>query len=343
MKKLCQLMILLLVSAGGLSAQTSKGIDAAGFFMDEKPFEMTLSSDLKNLLTKRMQKEYQPATVTFRFADSTVVTEVIRIQTRGKFRLENCTMPPIGMNFKNESSPLLKSLGKLKLVCGCASTNDDEQLIIKEYMAYKIYNMLTEKSFRVRLVKINYDDTRGKIKKYSQYGFLLEDVDEMAARNNCVEVEGTKYDTEATNRAQMTMVAIFEYMIGNTDWSVPVYHNIKLMRPENDPAALPIAVPYDLNHCGVVDANYAAPPEELGIKSVRDRLYRGFPRSMEELDAALQVFKNKKEAIYGLVNNCEWLSNKYKKDITNYLNEFYKVVENKNQVKREFIDGARTQ
>lgn len=317
-------------------------IDSTRFFQDEKPFEMTLSSDLKNLLGKRMQKAFQPATITMKFPDGTEIREEIRIQTRGKFRLEQCYMPPIYLNFMNQSSPRLRPLKKLKLVCGCETSNDDEQLIIKEYLAYKMYNLITPKSFRVRLVKIRYEDTRGKIKSYTQFGFLLEDVDVMAARNNCVEVEGGQYLTESTDREQMTIVSIFEYMIGNTDWSVPHYHNVKLMRPTDNKTSPPYVVPYDFNNAGVVNAPYALPQEELGIESVRERLYRGFPRKMEELEKAIAIFLAKKEEVWALVNNCEWLSNKYKREVTGYLEDFYKVIETKSLVKYTFIDNART-
>ncbi len=318
-------------------------VDSNRFFQDEHPFEMTLSTDLKQLMGKRMQKAYQPATVTVRLPDSTIITEEIRIQTRGKFRLETCYMPPLYLNFNNPGSPLLKPLKKLKLVCGCEANSEGEQLIIKEYLSYKMYNMLTEKSFRVRLVKIRYEDTRKKVKPYSQYGFLLEDVDEVAARNNCVEVEGGQFLTESTDRQQMTLVAIYEYMIGNTDWSVPHYHNVKLMRPVDNPHARPYVVPYDLNHTGLVNAPYALPQEELGIASVRERLYRGFPRTTEEIEPVVNLFLGKKDATLALINNCDWLSNKYKKEMTNYLEPFYKLLSNKNSVRYTFIENARTQ
>ena len=334
--------LLFLAFISQATVQSSKKIDDT-FFLEEQPLEITIQSDFKNLLAKKMKKEYQPATVTVRFPDSSSVKEEIRIQTRGKFRLETCFMPPLMLNFKNNTSPLLKPLGKLKLVCGCGTSTNDEQLIIKEFMAYKIYNMLTERSFKVRLVKINYEDTRGKIKKYSQYGFLLEDVDDMAARNNCVEVEGTQYMTEKTDRQQMTLVALFEFMIGNTDFSVPHYHNVKLMRPVKDSTTPPIVVPYDLNHCGFVNAEYALPNEELDIKSVRDRLYRGFPRTMEELEEAIAAFKHNKEKIWALINNCPWMNTKNKKETTGYLEEFYRIIENKKSIQYHFIDNARTQ
>jgi hypothetical protein len=318
-------------------------IDSAAFFRDQQPFDMTLSSDLKTFINKKMQKAEQPALVTMRFPDSSKVSEEIGISSRGKFRLENCHMPPIRLNFTTPSSPGLKNLGKLKLVVGCGATKDDEQLIIKEYLAYKIYNMLTEKSFRVRLVKITYDDTKGKIKSYSQYGFLLEDVDDMAKRNGCRELENVAVNSETTDRKQMTLVALFEYMIGNTDWSVPAFHNIKLIQPRKDEKAIPIAVPYDLNHSGFVNASYAAPPEEMGIETVKDRKYRGFPRSMEELQEAISIFNNQKENIFNLVSNCEWLNKPHKKEVTLFLEDFYKTINNKNAVKHTFIDNARTE
>ncbi|HEX6191266.1 MAG TPA: hypothetical protein VFZ42_02835 [Chitinophagaceae bacterium] len=334
---------ILLSLFGPCIAALSQSIDSARFFSDETPFEMTLTSDLKTLMSKRMQKAYQPATVSMTFADGTNIKEEIRIQTRGKFRLETCYMPPIMLNFKNPTSPKLRVLKKLKLVCGCQTTGDDEQLIIKEYLAYKMYNLITEKSFRVRLVKIKYEDTRGKVKPYTQYGFLLEDVDEVAARNKCVEVEGGQFLTESTDRRQMTLVYLFEYMIGNTDWSVPHYHNVKLMRSVNEKSTTPYTVPYDFNNSGLVNASYALPQEELGIESVRVRLYRGFPRTMEELEAAIAIFKKQQDKIESLISNCEWLSSKYKKEMNNYLADFFKIIDSKSSVKHNFIDNARTQ
>lgn len=338
MKPVYGLIVGLLLS---LTSVYSQLIDSTRFFIDEQPFDMVLSSDLKTLMAKRMQKAYQPANLTMRFADSSVFQEDIRIQTRGKFRLEQCFMPPILLNFKNPTSPRLRPLGKLKLVVGCATSNDDEQLIVKEYLSYKIYNLLTDKSFRVRLARIRYEDTRGKVKPYTQLGFLLEDVDEMAARNQCTEVQGGQFLTESTDRQQMTLVALFEYMIGNTDWSVPHYHNVKLMRPLTETNAKPFTVPYDLNNSGLVNASYALPQEELGIANVRERLYRGFARSMEELQPVIDLFQAKKDKIWDLVNSCPWLSNKYKKEVTSYLDDFYTLLNNKAMVRATFIDNAR--
>ena len=311
------------------------------FFTEDKPLELRISTDLKNLLAKREQKLLQPATVTMRFPDSTSITESINLQSRGIYRLANCFMPAMMLHFKSQASPRLGSLKKLKLVCGCGATANDEQLIIKEYLAYKIYNLLTPMSFRVRLVNISYDDSRDKIKKYTQYGFFIEDVDQMAARNKSKEVEGIKFNTESTDREQMTMVALYQYMIGNTDWSVPAYHNIKLLRYTTDSVSFPFVVPYDFDYAGIVDAPYAVPDEGLGTENVKQRVYRGYPRTPEELEKAFAIFRREKNNIWNLVNNCAWLTARMKKETIRYLEEFYDIISSKSQVRSIFIENAR--
>jgi hypothetical protein len=333
------ILSLLLMHAVVVSAQPP--LKRVRFFEEDKLLQMDLLTDLKKLVADKKVETYQPATVTLHFPDSSVITEPIRLSARGEFRRTECFVPSIKLDFKNTTSPKLTPLGNLKLVGGCGTHSTDERLVLKEFLIYKIYNLLTDKSFRVRLLRINYSDSREKIKSYSQYGFLIEDVDQMAKRNKCHEVEKIVFITERTDRQQMTLVAIFQYMIGNTDWSVPNYHNIKLMRPVTDSFSLPFTIPYDFDFAGLVDASYATPKEELGIKSVTERLYRGFPRTMEELQTTLDIFREKKEAIKNLVMNFELLTLRYRKEMMDYLEGFYKTIENKNTVKRIFITDAR--
>lgn len=333
------LHVLLLVCSLQAFSQEAK-IDSIKFFTDGKPIEMTLSTDFKKLIANKLKMTVQPATITLRFPDSSTFTGDININARGITRKETCTMPPLMLNFKN-SSPGLKPLHKLKLVCGCGNSSGDERLALKEYLIYKIYNQLTDMSFRVRLVHITYNDTRGKMKSYTQYGFLIEDVDAMAKRNKCREIEKVVFNTEGTQRQQMTLVALFQYMVGNTDWSVPNYHNIKLIGLKADPNALPYVIPYDFDYAGLVDAYYAVPAEQIGIQSVTERAYRGYPRSMEELDEIIKIFNDKKESITNLVMNLEPLGERYKKEVMDYINDFYKIINNKKDVENEFITNAR--
>jgi hypothetical protein len=158
---------------------------------------------------------------------------------------------------------------------------DTINTLLKEYMVYVIYNMLTNKSFHARLLDLQYQDSSGKKKTIAEHAFLLEGVKEMAKRNNCIEWKKGDLQTESTDRDQMTLVAIFEYMIGNTDWGVSVGHNIKLIQSKEDSSSRPFAVPYDFDYSGLVNTDYSIPDEKLGTETVLQRVYRGFPRSVE--------------------------------------------------------------
>ncbi|MEP6700516.1 MAG: hypothetical protein ABJA85_04350, partial [Bacteroidota bacterium] len=223
MKKIsCMMLPLLLLCSHLISGQA---IDSVKFFTDEKLLEMSLTTDIKSLQSEKKLDVFQDADVTLRFPDSAVVTQKITLSARGHFRRDFCSIPPLLLNFKASKSSVLFSLGKLKLVIGCGSKSDDEQLILKEYLAYKIYNLLEEKSFRVRLVRVNYSDSRNKMKPFTQYAFFIEDDKAVAVRNGCILKTKAQILTESTNRDMMTMVAVFEYMISNGDWSVPNNHN----------------------------------------------------------------------------------------------------------------------
>ncbi len=340
MRKFSFLALLFILPAIAFCQRTT--IDTAAFFMDDRPVEVKLVTDMKRLMTSTKENDYQPATVTLSCPDGFSVTEDIRICARGQFRRKNCYVPSTMFDFKNPQSPQLSCLGKLKLVSGCATTAFDEQLLLKEYLIYKIYNIVTEKSFRVRLLRINYDDSKDRVKLYSQYAFLIEDVDDVAKRNKSKEFKG-QILTEATDRNYMTLVSVFQYMIGNTDWAVPNKHNIKLILAKKDSLARPIAVPYDFDFAGLVDAPYATPAPQLGIESVRERSYRGFPRNMAELQVVIDILNEKKDSIYRLINGFEPIKASNRQVMIKYLNQFYGIINNKLLVKDYFITNARTE
>jgi hypothetical protein len=333
-------MLLCLVAAT-MAVQSQSRIDSTQFFLDEQPLDVTISTDIGNLLSGRIKDEYQSAKFTFKLPDSSTVSEMIRLNVRGHSRREICKMPPIRLLFRNPTSPRLSSLKTLKLVNVCRFSPADKQLLLKEYLIYKMYNLFTDKSFRVRLLNITYEDSKGSKKPFTQYGFVVENVDAVAKRNKCKEMDDVKISQETSDRPNMTQVALFEYMISNTDWSVWNNHNIKLLYPKKDSIAKPFALPYDFDNSGFVNADYAVPDPLMGVESVTERVYRGFPRTTEELDAAIQVFNSKKDKIYELINTFEPLPSGSKKTAISYLNDFYKTINDPKEVKNVFIIHAR--
>ncbi len=340
MKRFCCFLFSLILAQQTIHSQPTP-LNRQQFFLDDNIIDVTLTTDIRKLRGDKRNSVYIPAHITMQFPDSLVISEDIRLQPRGIYRKTYCDIAALTLNFKNSSSPLLSPLKKLKLVGGCRNSLMYDELLLKEYMVYKIQNFLSNMSFRVRLLHVTYKDSREKVRSYTQYAFLIEDMSDMAARNNCVEVKNDAQMTEATNREQMTFVNLFQYMIGNTDWSVPKRHNIKLMAPKNDTLARPYAIPYDFDYAGIVDADYAVPSEELEIKSVRERLYRGFPRGYDELKAVIDVFEEKKEGIMYYINHADFCSQRCKKDMINYLEQFYQIIEDRKKVESVFIANAR--
>jgi hypothetical protein len=339
--KVFRSMLVLFLLALCLPGWSQPVIDSVLFFKDETPLVVTLSTDLGNLMSGKIKEEYQPATFACKHPDGSTISEEIRLNLRGHSRRTICNIPPIRLSFRNPASPRLSPLRNLKLVSECKSGSDYEQYLLKEYLVYKIYNIITEKSFRVRLLKMTYQDNVGKKKPFTKNAFVIENVDALSKRLHCKELNNLKLSSENTNREQMTIVNLFEYMIGNTDWSVPNNHNVKLLRIKKDSMALPYPIPYDFDYSGLVNADYAVPDEIMGIESVVQRVYRGFPRNMEELKTGIAVFNQHKEEIDALVNNSELISGYSKKEISNYLNDFYKIINDQKEVQRIFIDNAR--
>src|SRR6478672_5599932 len=315
-------IIVIWVHASLVTPGNAQVIDPVKFFESDSVLEATLSWDIGKFIRNSAKPEYFPATFSCKVADSSV-SEQIRVIARGHVRREICYLPPIKINFHNNTSPKLYPLNSLKLVSACFENSNGDQLLLKEYLVYKMYNLITEKSFRVRLMSLVYEDSNPKKKPYSGHAFLIESDKALGKRIECKELKNVRAHSEYTDRDQMTIFAIFQYMIGNTDFGVSANHNIILMQPK-DSTARPVVVPYDFDYAGIVDAYYAVPNEGLEIENVRQRLYRGFARSEEELNEAIAIFNKQKEPIYSLVKNFDLLTEKNRKIIIDYLDDFYK-------------------
>jgi len=313
--------------------------DCKAFFTTDEPLEMTMVSDFKKLKSQKKKGAYQPAYAVLKFSVKDSIADSIRVYARGEFRRMTCNMPSLMVNFKGKKNSTLNDLKKLKMVCGCSSSAYNERLVFLEFLAYKIYNLITELSFRVRLVKMNYVDLHNPAKPYSQYAFFIEDVDDMAARNGCREFE-KKASALYSDRQQTLMMSVFQYMIGNLDWSIPNYHNVKLIQPVGDTNAAPFIVPYDFDFSGLVNASYAFPNHEtFAVEKVTDRFYRGYPRTSEEVETVLHLYKENKAKILALIEGFELLNKIDRQVMVEYIESFYRTINNQKLVEYHFING----
>ena len=338
---LAALLIVCAILTPDAAALALDEVSGETLFDAEYPLKLTLEADLKPILKDTDdERPYRPARLWYLDEQGDTLSFDIGVKTRGHYRriYLDCNVPPLRLNFKKKAvkNTVFAGQDKLKLVTHCRDKNKAyQEFTLKEYLAYKIYNLITDNSFRVRLVRMTYVDTEGKRKPVTKYGFLIEDEDRLAERLGGRILKSGVIHQEATNKELATLLAVFQYMIGNTDWSVPGRHNIKFVFV--GPMLPPLAVPYDFDFAGLIHAPYAKPDPRLQISSVRERLYRGYCRTEGEFQAAFVPFNEQKEAIYALFRDFEYLDEKAAERSLKYLDDFYETINKPKGVKREFL------
>jgi hypothetical protein len=319
-------------------------------FQSQEPLRMTLRTDIKWLRDERNDSVEVEGTLTFIDVDGSEVVKPVDTRARGNFRRDkkNCNFPPLRLDFPTGQmeGTVFEGQDKVKLVTPCRDNSDDYQrYIFNEYLAYRVLNTLTEVSFRVRLVEITYEDVNEDYDTRTKFGFLIEDEDDMAARNRAVLEDVTQFHPMRTLPEYSVLAAMFNYMIGNTDWSPVYFHNVKLIRTEE---AQFMTVPYDFDSSGIVNARYATVDPSLHdkIRRVRQRLYRGFCR--EELTHALATapFAAARDDINSLFTDFAAIGHEQyepddAEDRIEWFEDFFRVVDEEDRFEREILRECR--
>jgi len=313
----------------GESAQPNKTTSAEkGLFDGDEVFTITLRGNTRDLLKDRSEDpKFFPMELIYTKEDSTKLVMPVQVRTRGYFRRmkENCYYPPLLIDFPKEGphqSSIFKEQKKTKLVMPCKG----DDYVVREWLAYKLYNVVTPKSFKARLVKVVLEDAAKGKTTDPFYGILLEEEKQMAKRNKMVSIE-PKLRPEQTRLEEFLTMAVFQYLIGNTDWSVQYLQNIKLIAA--DSVSIPMTVPYDFDHAGIVNAPYAHPAEELLMSSVRQRRYRGYCMpDLKAFEPVIARYNSLKNEIYDVYTSCTLIDAKYIKSTTQFLDDFYKTINN---------------
>ncbi len=312
---------------------------------------LTVEAPFKKVFRERSQDSEQfPAVLSYEDAGRQVAID-LKINTRGRFRLQRrtCNFPPIQLDLPKNSvaGTLFEGQNRIKLVTHCRNGRAEyEQYVIQEYLVYRTFNLFTELSFRVRLARITYIDTEEEQDPLTRYAFLIEHKDDLAARTGW-EILAIRYvPPDAFAQDNLTMVAVFQFMIGNTDLSffqaargeTECCHNAKALGTMAGPA---FSVPYDFDMSGVINTRYSTVNERFSIRNVRQRLFRG--RCVEKglLQQALQLFNRHKDAIYTLYREQPQLDEEVLKKTIEYYDDFYEIINDERKTRREIEDRCR--
>lgn len=307
------------------------------FFDNDRALQLTLKFDIKKFTDEKMEEEYLPTTLLFFIDDTIEIKKQVRIKSRGIVRKKSCYFPPYFINIKNAGlqNNLFSDLNKVKVVSHCENTKTYTNYLLKEYLAYKIFNIITDYSFKVRLLNVEYIDEGRKNKSYTYKAFMIEPEELLAERLGLYSLDIDRFNYSQTDSVLTATMSLFQYMIGNVDFSINGRHNIKMVITKDYKNQKLIPIPYDFDYSGLVNAHYAIPDEKLNIVKVTERFYRGLCRSDYLYDMVLDIYREKKDEIYAFIKSFEYIDKKNRKDVLNYLDEFYDEIEDSNFVTKK--------
>ncbi|MFN2379846.1 MAG: hypothetical protein ABR519_06515, partial [Bacteroidales bacterium] len=299
-----------------------------GLFTGDEMIEVSLTFDITTFLDEKPAEEYLSAAMVLNSGRPDSLQLSIQLRARGNYRYRNCPFPPIRLNLAKASTPYsdLAEMDNLKMVTHCRDDEEYMIYILREYLIYRMYNIITENSFRVRLLRVHYNDTGSGGDSFTSLAFVIEPVDVIEKRLKLAEREEEGVKLDMLNPQNSNRLTMFQFMIANTDWFVHTTHNIKLFKPSDEhPENYYIAIPYDFDYSGFVNAMYALPRPGMNIEELRERTFAGLCTTDDEVQQILDEFKTHRKDLLNEISNLKQLDARHRIDLKRFVRSFYSL------------------
>lgn len=339
--RILTVIILSLAAAPAWAQDLTKG----ALFTSNEPLSVEIRAPWRKLVRTDEEKRW-PAELTVENPGGEPLDVILTVERRGISRQRVCDFPPIRLRFDKDSvdDTLFDGEGSLKLVTHCADGERWTQYVVLEMLAYRLYNLITDYSFRVRPLVVRYRDSERDDEPETHFGFVIEDIDELADRHDMDELEPRSSHPSNQDPEVSSLVALFQYMVGNLDWS-PIAgpdqeccHNVKLIGSEGGPE---YPIPYDFDVTGLVDAHYAVPPEGLGVRSVTTRMFRGYCAHSETLPSARARFLSQQAQLMEVIAAEPRLESGERRVAQRFLEGFFEVLSDDSKYEKQIASKCR--
>ncbi len=299
---------------------------------------ITLETNIDALIENKHKDEYQKAILKYKDAEGSAIERKIKVKARGKYRNRVCDFPPLKIKFSKDelTGDNLEDYNKLKLVSHCFEAEDGStpEQLMKEFLAYKTFNLLSKNSFRVKLALVTYKNSKNNT-SFQQYAILIESTEELAARIQRFPRKMYNVQHKDLVEEEIGIVSAFQFMIGNRDWDVSLAKNIKTF-PSLDGKEI-LVVPYDFDFSGFVNASYATHHPNQKVENIKERLCFEKFRDEASLEKVLSKMEDKKDSLLNMIETFEHLSKKQKKEASQYILSFYLLIEDRKKAKEIFL------
>ncbi len=315
--------------------------------MSDEPLAITIEMPLTTIIKDAGSKPMLDGTISFRDMDGSRATIQISMTTRGRSRLAYCRFPPLKLNLKRKQAKgtLLDGQNKLKIVTHCRDGDTHQRYLRQEFGIYKVYNVLTDFSFRARWITVTYKDNEGKRDDEVHDAFFIESNREVGERHGRERVMNNTILSSQLDPVESSRYVLFQYLIANTDWSMlkgpgeeGCCHNGKILRVPGSTENW-VVLPYDFDQAGLIKTRYALPAEALRIRSVRQRLYRGRCRHNAELAATIALFNERREAMEVYLVPQE-LSEKEQDKARDYVDDFFEIINDPKKQQKKLLQAC---
>jgi len=323
----------------------------AKLFDLEDTFAVTIKAPWNDIERDERNQDPYPATIEYTDELGNAVSLPLTVERRGIKRQEVCDFPPIKLVFDKETvkGTTFRGQKSIKMVTHCKKASKYEQYYIVEMLIYGMYRQLTDYSFRVRPLSVTYYDSERDRADDPKFAFLIEDDSDVAKRHDMKKLRIPRANHTQFEPHLTSIFGLFQYMIGNVDWAAvrgpdpeECCHNVKLIAKEpREEGDWIYPVPYDFDSAGLVDAEYAAPPDGLPIRKVTQRLYRGFCWQDDTLDEARDLFVEKKGAILGVIASESRLDSRSRRDVEDFIADFYEIIGDPKKFEKEVRSECR--
>ncbi|NNE39973.1 MAG: hypothetical protein HKN14_03525 [Marinicaulis sp.] len=330
---------------------TAAAKKAKPLFRADDTIKVTINGPIKQIQRKAPYAT-DPYDATLILEGDAAEEHAIILSARGKSRRNKnlCTFPPLRVEFKvkPDDPSLFDGQKRLKLVTHCRTSSRFQQYYLLEYTAYRLLNILSPTSLKVRLAEIDYYDSDKETVVATRIGFFIEDTDDAAKRNDLKEIDVPDIEVAQLNHGAAGQYAVMQYMIGNLDWSmhngpdgVDCCHNTKLMGETKQSRENLIPVAYDFDYSGLVDSPYAAPPTTVRVRDVRKRYYRGMCVHNAAAQAAVLKILQQRDALYKTVDEITDLDKRSRNRTVAYLDDFFEDIATPEDVQKNLLKVCR--
>ncbi len=314
-------------------------------FADDGVFDLTIHAPFSRLM--RQAGGASDVSGRVEFSDGTSVP--ISCNKYGISRLRECDLASLQIRVDASEVHGTPFEGRkiLRLVTPCRLRGGYDKYTMLEYLVYRSYAVIADPALRVRLAQVRFQDSEKPARVQTGYAFFIEDIGQAAARRGQVWLDIETQRTSDLDRAQLTVMTLFQYMVGNTDWSAVTArpnerccHNIALFGQEG--VDINAVVPFDFDQTGLVNPPYAAPPDaSLGIRRITDRRYRGLCENNDELAGAIAVFNRKRPELETLFSRDELPYPKDRERALKYITGFYETINDPRKLEKKILNTCR--